>query len=74
MSLPCIASLLDTLLEHSILRNFHEKWSGGIYLIFELNVFIYDFDGLMVRQLTVRPGGMTPLYGNFVGAGLQSEG
>ncbi len=44
------ASLPDTLLMRSILRNFHPKRSGDIYLVFEPNVFISDFDGLTVAS------------------------
>jgi predicted AlkP superfamily pyrophosphatase or phosphodiesterase len=44
------ASLPDTLLNRSILRNFHPKRSGDIYLVFEPNVFISDFDGLTVAS------------------------
>ena len=34
----------------SILRNFHPKRSGDIYLVFEPYVFINDFDGLTVAS------------------------
>ena len=44
------ASLPDTLLNRSILRNFHPKRSGDIYLVFEPYVFINDFDGLIVAS------------------------
>ncbi len=44
------ASLPNTLLMRSILHNFHPKRSGDIYLVFEPNVFISDFDGLMVAS------------------------
>jgi predicted AlkP superfamily pyrophosphatase or phosphodiesterase len=44
------ASLPDTLLMRSILRNYHPKRSGDIYLVFEPNVFINDFDGLEVAS------------------------
>ncbi len=44
------ANLPDTLLMRSILRNFHPKRSGDIYLVFEPNVFINDFDGLTVAS------------------------
>jgi hypothetical protein len=44
------ASLPDTLLNRSILRNFHPKRSGDIYLVFEPYVFISDFDGLTVAS------------------------
>ena len=43
-------SLPDTLMTRSILRNFHPKRSGDIYLVFEPNVFINDFNGLMVAS------------------------
>ena len=44
------ASLPDTELNRTILRNFHPKRSGDIYLVFEQNVFINDFDGLTVAS------------------------
>jgi predicted AlkP superfamily pyrophosphatase or phosphodiesterase len=44
------ASLPDTLLMRTILRNFHPKRSGDIYLVFEPDVFINDFDGLVVAS------------------------
>ncbi len=43
-------TLPDTLLTRSVLRNFHAKRSGDIYLVFEPNVFINDFDGLIVAS------------------------
>ncbi|UCE89890.1 MAG: alkaline phosphatase family protein, partial [Pseudomonadota bacterium] len=43
-------SVADTLLTRSMLRNFHPKRSGDIYLVFEPNVFINDFDGLIVAS------------------------
>jgi hypothetical protein len=43
-------NLPDTPLMGSILRNFHPKRSGDIYLVFEPNVFINDFDGLTVAS------------------------
>ncbi|MDH5175472.1 MAG: alkaline phosphatase family protein [Gammaproteobacteria bacterium] len=42
--------LPDTLLLRAILRNFHPKRSGDIYVVFEPNVFINDFDGLTVAS------------------------
>jgi predicted AlkP superfamily pyrophosphatase or phosphodiesterase len=42
--------LPDTLLMRAILRNFHPKRSGDIYVVFEPNVFINDFDGLTVAS------------------------
>ena len=43
-------NLPDTLMTRSIMRNFHPKRSGDIYLVFEPNVFINDFDGLTVAS------------------------
>ncbi|NNK95661.1 MAG: alkaline phosphatase family protein [Desulfobacterales bacterium] len=40
----------DTLLMRTILHNFHPKRSGDIYLVFEPNIFINDFDGLTVAS------------------------
>lgn len=42
--------LPDNLMTRSILHNFHPKRSGDIYLAFEPNVFINDFDGLIVAS------------------------
>ena len=64
-------SLPDTLLTRSILRNFHAKRSGDIYLVFEANVFINDFDGLMVASTHGSPwryDTYVPIM--FAGAGL----
>jgi len=38
----------DTMIMRSVLKNFHPKRSGDIYLVFEPNVYINDFDGLVV--------------------------
>jgi predicted AlkP superfamily pyrophosphatase or phosphodiesterase len=38
----------DTQLYRSVLNNFHAKRSGDIYIVFEPNWFINDFDGLVV--------------------------
>jgi len=43
-------TLPDTLMTRSVLRNFHPKRSGDIYLVFEPNIFINDFDGLTVSS------------------------
>ncbi|MGI9316033.1 MAG: alkaline phosphatase family protein, partial [bacterium] len=40
----------DTFLMQSILHNFHPKRSGDIFIVFEPNVFINDFDGLTVTS------------------------
>jgi predicted AlkP superfamily pyrophosphatase or phosphodiesterase len=38
----------DTLLMRSVLHNHHRQRSGEIYIVFDPNVFINDFDGLVV--------------------------
>jgi len=68
------ASLPDTLLMRSILRNFHPKRSGDIYLVFDPNVFISDFDGLKVASTHGSPwryDTYVPVI--FAGAGLQPK-
>jgi predicted AlkP superfamily pyrophosphatase or phosphodiesterase len=66
------AGLPDTLLMRSILRNFHQKRSGDIYLVFEPNVFINDFDGLTVASTHGSPWRYdTYVPVMFAGAGLQ---
>jgi predicted AlkP superfamily pyrophosphatase or phosphodiesterase len=66
-------SLPDTLLMRSILRNFHPKRSGDIYVVFEPNVFINDFDGLTVASTHGSPwryDTFVPII--FAGANLES--
>jgi predicted AlkP superfamily pyrophosphatase or phosphodiesterase len=66
-------SLPDTLMTRSILRNYHPKRSGDIYLVFEPNVFINDFDGLIVASTHGSPwryDTFVPLI--FAGAGLSA--
>ncbi len=66
------ASLPDTLLMRAILRNFHPKRSGDIYVVFEPNVFITDFDGLAVASTHGSPwryDTFVPVM--FAGAGLK---
>ncbi|MDB4516840.1 alkaline phosphatase family protein, partial [Crocinitomicaceae bacterium] len=68
------ANLPDTLLMRSILRNFHPKRSGDIYLVFEPNVFINDFDGLTVASTHGSPwryDTFVPVI--FAGAGLPAS-
>jgi len=68
------ANLPDTLLIRSVLRNFHPKRSGDIYLVFEPNVFISDFDGLTVASTHGSPwryDTFVPVI--FAGAGLQPK-
>jgi predicted AlkP superfamily pyrophosphatase or phosphodiesterase len=66
-------ALPDTLLTRSVLRNFHAKRSGDIYLVFESNVFINDFDGLIVASTHGSPwryDTYVPVI--FAGAGLEA--
>ncbi|MDH3887904.1 MAG: alkaline phosphatase family protein [Gammaproteobacteria bacterium] len=66
-------NLPDTLMMRSILRNFHPKRSGDIYLVFEPNVFINDFDGLTVAATHGSPwryDTFVPLI--FAGSGLSA--
>ena len=68
------ASLPDTLLMRAILRNFHPKRSGDIYVVFEPNVFITDFDGLAVASTHGSPwryDTFVPVM--FAGAGLEAQ-
>jgi len=68
------ASLPDTLLMRAILRNFHPKRSGDIYVVFEPNVFINDFDGLTVASTHGSPwryDTFVPVI--FAGAGLKAR-
>jgi len=63
--------LPDTALTRAIQRNFHSKRSGDIYLVFEPNVFINDFDGLTVASTHGSPwryDSFVPVI--FAGAGL----
>ena len=67
------ASLPDTLLMRAILRNFHPKRSGDVYVVFEPNVFITDFDGLAVASTHGSPwryDTFVPVI--FAGAGLDA--
>lgn len=66
--------LPDTALTRSILNNFHAKRSGDIYLVFESNVFINDFDGLTVASSHGSPwryDTYVPVF--FAGADLQPQ-
>ena len=66
------AGLPDTLLTRAILRNFHPKRSGDIYVVFEPNVFINDFDGLTVASTHGSPwryDTYVPVI--FAGAGIK---
>ncbi len=66
-------NLPDTHLYRSVVRNFHPKRSGDIYIVFEPNWFINDFDGLTVASTHGSPWGYdtyVPIV--FVGAGLEA--
>ncbi|MGB5630832.1 MAG: alkaline phosphatase family protein, partial [Woeseiaceae bacterium] len=43
-------NLPDTDLHDAVLRNFHPKRSGDVFIVFEPNWFINDFDGLVVAS------------------------
>jgi len=67
------ANLPDTILMRAILYNFHPKRSGDIFVVFEPNVFINDFDGLVVASTHGSPwryDTFVPVI--FAGAGLQA--
>jgi arylsulfatase A-like enzyme len=64
--------LPNTPMMHAVLNNFHPKRSGDIYLVFEPNVFINDFDGLTVASTHGSPWSydtFVPIM--FAGADLQ---
>jgi predicted AlkP superfamily pyrophosphatase or phosphodiesterase len=66
-------TLPDTPLHRSVLNNFHPKRSGDIYLVFEPNWFINNFDGLTVAATHGSPwqyDTYVPIV--FAGAGLNS--
>ncbi len=68
------ASLPDTRLMRAILNNFHPKRSGDVFVVFEPNVFISDFDGLEVASTHGSPwryDTFVPVI--FAGAGLESR-
>jgi predicted AlkP superfamily pyrophosphatase or phosphodiesterase len=62
----------DTPIYRSVLNNFHSKRSGDVYLVFEPNWFINDFDGLTVAATHGSPwryDTYVPIV--FAGAGLK---
>jgi len=64
----------DTQLYRSVLNNFHAKRSGDIYIVFEPNWFINDFDGLIVASTHGSPwqyDTYVPIV--FAGAGLTAK-
>ncbi|MDH3691848.1 MAG: alkaline phosphatase family protein [Gammaproteobacteria bacterium] len=67
-------NLPDTPLYRAVLNNFHAKRSGDIYVVFEPNWFINDFDGLTVAATHGSPwhyDTYVPIV--FAGAGLTAE-
>ena len=67
-------NLPDTALYNSVVNNFHPKRSGNIYIVFEPNWFINDFDGLTVASTHGSPwmyDTYVPIV--FAGAGLDAE-
>ncbi len=64
----------DTQLYRAVLNNFHAKRSGDIYIVFEPNWFINDFDGLTVASTHGSPwqyDTYVPIV--FAGAGLSAK-
>jgi len=67
-------NLPDTALYHSVINNFNPKRSGNIYIVFEPNWFINDFDSLTVASTHGSPWNYdtyVPIV--FAGAGLDNE-
>ncbi len=67
-------NLPDTHLYRSVINNFHPKRSGDIYIVFEPNWYINDFDGLTVASTHGSPWNYdtyVPIV--FAGAGLRAE-
>lgn len=67
-------NLPDTRLYRSVVNNFHAKRSGDIYVVFEPNWFINDFDGLTVASTHGSPWNYdthVPIV--FAGAGIKSH-
>ena len=67
------SNLPNTLMTSAILKNYHPKRSGDIYLVFEPYVFINDFDGLVVASTHGSPwryDTFVPVV--FAGAGLKA--
>ncbi len=63
--------LADTRLMRAVLNNFHPKRSGDVYVVFEPNRFINDFDGLEVASTHGSPWRYdTHVPVIFAGAGL----
>jgi hypothetical protein len=66
--------LSDTALMRAVINNFHAKRSGDVFIVFEPNWFINDFDGLEVASTHGSPWNYdtyVPIV--FAGAGLQPQ-
>ena len=69
-----LGNVPDTQLYRSVLNNFHPKRSGDIYMVFEPNWFINDFDGLTVASTHGSPwqyDTYVPIV--FAGIGLKAK-
>jgi predicted AlkP superfamily pyrophosphatase or phosphodiesterase len=67
-------NLQDTDLMRSVINNFHSKRSGDVYIVFEPNWFINDFDGLTVASTHGSPWTYdthVPIV--FAGMGVQHQ-
>ena len=67
-------NLPDTHIYRAVVNNFHAKRSGDIYIVFEPNWFINDFDGLTVASTHGSPWNYdthVPIV--FAGAGLKAQ-
>jgi arylsulfatase A-like enzyme len=67
-------NLPDTLINRLVLNNFYSKRSGDIYIVFEPNWFINDFDGLTVASTHGSPwqyDTFVPIV--FAGSGLDAK-
>jgi predicted AlkP superfamily pyrophosphatase or phosphodiesterase len=64
----------DTLLMRSVLNNYNAKRSGDVFVVFEPNVFINDFDGLVVAATHGSPWRYdthVPVF--FAGSGIDKK-
>jgi hypothetical protein len=66
--------LPDNELYRAVVRNFHPKRSGDVFLVFEPNWFINDFDGLVVASTHGSPWNYdTHVPVVFAGNGLPAQ-
>ena len=67
-------NLPDTAMYRAVTNNFHAKRSGDVYIVFEPNWFVNDFDGLTVASTHGSPWNYdtyVPIV--FAGAGLKAQ-